>query len=889
MGCIGPNSEAQSLIRGFDQLPPQADPEVAEVARIFANWTASLVGCGRCPIIFGTPMRANRSLARTLLIVTLALSAGFTVIASFVTFQIVSHGLTSEKLTHLGEYAGERALVENQLFEDAARVQIQAGEALVRRMQALTQAEVDRSFEEAFLLRADGTRRSPPQDFEGRKSATGEPVFGMGAFISRGEHLSAEERRLLVSAWQVVGRFGEAQLGFNDNFYFFTPDNRLVMFAPARADRLSFYRETAPADFSFANEDLVQVTLPSVNPERRTRCTGLRRLLYVQTGAALTTGCHTPVDIDGRHVGAFGTTLQMGARLLNSVREGPSGGVNLIVDAQGGLVAFPGSTTPGAASPAEVARYEKQYELAGLLGLVTAEERASGVVHSPNGRAYVAFGRIPATDWYLLSVVPTATITAAAARSASWILLTGAIVAVLQGGLLFWITRRWVVSPLREIALHANAPVHGRSQAAALSGLSKRSDEIGVVARALAAADEKAEDLVRSLEDKVRARTAELEAANEAKSRFLANMSHELRTPLNGIIATADLLLARQTGRVPKELARLIVSSGRVLERVVTDVLDISKLEAGRLVLEASSFDIEDLVEDATELFRAAAEAKGLVLRATVEISAQGWWIGDSVRLSQMLSNLVSNAVKFTSAGEITISARASALGLTIEVADTGPGFDEDTAARLFRRFEQADGSITRQFGGTGLGLSIVAAFADLMGGVADATSQPGVGSRFTIDLPLLRGEPIDRSEQSAPQPIMRDLTGVRVLLAEDHPVNQQIVRLILEPAGVVLTVADDGAQALEHLAAEQFDLVLMDMQMPVLDGLSATRALRERETGGSRTPVLLLTANALSEHIEAGRAAGADGHLCKPIRPDALLQAVAGATIVPPLFLAGA
>lgn len=273
MGCIGPNSEAQSLIRGFDQLPPQADPEVAEIARIFANWTASLVGCGRCPIIFGTPMRANRSLARTLLIVTLALSAGFTVIASFVTFQIVSHGLTSEKLTHLGEYAGERALVENQLFEDAARVQIQAGEALVRRMQALTQAEVDRSFEEAFLLRADGTRRSPPQDFEGRKSATGEPVFGMGAFISRGEHLSAEERRLLVSAWQVVGRFGEAQLGFNDNFYFFTPDNRLVMFAPARADRLSFYRETAPADFSFANEDLVQVTLPSVNPERRTRCT----------------------------------------------------------------------------------------------------------------------------------------------------------------------------------------------------------------------------------------------------------------------------------------------------------------------------------------------------------------------------------------------------------------------------------------------------------------------------------------------------------------------------------------------------------------------------------------------------------------------------------------
>lgn len=834
-------------------------------------------------------MRIGWSLARKLLMVTLALSTGFTIVAALVTFQVVSNELTTEKLNHLSDYAAERAYTENQLFEDAARLQNQASAALVRRMRALTQAEVDRSFEQAFPLQADGTRRSRPQDFEGSRSATGEPVFGLGAFVARGEQVSADERRLLIAAWQVVGRFGEAQLGFNDNFYFYTPDDRLLIFAPSRPDRLIFYRETAPASFSFAKDELVRVTLPSLNPERRTLCTGLRRLLYVQSGTALTTGCHTPVDIDGRHVGAFGTTLQMGGRLLKSVAHAPTGGINMIVDARGGLVAFPGSATPGTASPDVVARYERAYSLSGVTRLVIADDQASGVVRSPNGKAYVAYGRISASNWYLFSIMPTAAIGAAAAKSASWILLMGALVAVLQGGLLYWVARRWVVSPLRAIATYAGAPVHGRRQAASLTRMSERTDEFGVVARALSAADAKAEDLVTSLEDKVRARTVELEAANEAKSRFLANMSHELRTPLNGIIATADLLLARQRGRVASELARLIVSSGRVLERVVSDVLDISKLEAGRQVIEAASFDLETLVDDVTELFRAAAEAKGLGLRATVEPDVRGSWIGDSDRLSQMLSNLLGNAVKFTSVGEITVLARASHLGLKIEVKDTGLGFDEDTAARLFRRFEQADGSITRQFGGTGLGLSIVAAFADLMGGVVEATSAPGVGSRFTIDLPLLRGETEERHDRPAAAPIMRDLKGVRVLLAEDHPVNQQIVRLILEPAGIVLTVVDDGAKALERLSFEKYDLVLMDMQMPVLDGIAATRALRERETDGSRTPVLMLTANALGEHVEAGRASGADGHLCKPIRPEALLQAVAGATALTPSFLADA
>lgn len=824
---------------------------------------------------------ADRSLARKVLLAALTLSAGFTIIASLVTFRIVSTELATEKLSHLSDYASERARAENELFADAARTQTQAGAALVRRMSTLTQAEVDRAFEQAFPLKSDGTRRSRPEDFDGRKSATGEPVFGMGAFISDGEQVSADERRLLVAAWQVVGQFGEAQLGFNDNFYFHTPDDRLLMFAPLRDDRLSFYRETAPAKFSFANEDLVRVTLPGNNPERLTRCTGLRRLLYVETGAALTTGCHTPIDINGNHVGAFGTTLQMGTRLLQSVREAPTGGINLIVDDEGGLIAFPGSTTPGVASPEIVSRYEEQYGLSVLTPLLVTSGQGSGVVRSSDGKAYVAYERISASDWFLLSVVPTTTIDAAAVHSASWILFTGALTAVLQGFLAFWFAKRSIVSPLRVIAAHARSPVQGRRASSALDLFSGRHDEIGVVARALADADARAEDLVASLEEKIRARTADLESANEAKSLFLANMSHELRTPLNGIIATADLLLGYQQERESKHLVGLIISSGRVLERVVSDVLDVSKLEAGRLELHVHPFDLDALIEDVTELFRAAAEAKGLHLEATVDADARGYWIGDNVRLCQMLSNLVSNAIKFTAIGKVTVSVQKSALGLMLEVHDTGHGFDEGTAEKLFRRFEQADGSVTRQFGGTGLGLSIVAAFTDLMGGTVSARSRPGEGTRFTIDLPLRPGDAPKIDGSIRKEESKRDLTGMRVLLAEDHPVNQQIVRLILEPSGILLTVVENGAKALERLAIEPYDLVLMDMQMPVMDGLAATRLLREREQGGPRTPVLLLTANALSEHVQAGQAAGVDGHLCKPIRPDVLLQAVSQAVAV--------
>jgi CheY-like chemotaxis protein/anti-sigma regulatory factor (Ser/Thr protein kinase) len=248
------------------------------------------------------------------------------------------------------------------------------------------------------------------------------------------------------------------------------------------------------------------------------------------------------------------------------------------------------------------------------------------------------------------------------------------------------------------------------------------------------------------------------------------------------------------------------------------------------------------------------------------------------VRITQILSNLLSNAVKFTEAGEAELSVLAAAQGLRFVVSDTGIGFDEEVRRRLFRRFEQADASITRRFGGTGLGLAICRSLTEMMGGVLHASSTPGVGSRFEVFLPLERVS--DAASSPAPQPEEEEavsIDGVRILLAEDHPTNQKVVRLILEAVGVDLTVVENGREALDRLAQQDFDLILMDMQMPEMDGLTATAALRARERaeGAARIPVIMLTANALDEHMRASAEAGADLHISKPLRADALLNAI--------------
>jgi signal transduction histidine kinase/CheY-like chemotaxis protein len=377
---------------------------------------------------------------------------------------------------------------------------------------------------------------------------------------------------------------------------------------------------------------------------------------------------------------------------------------------------------------------------------------------------------------------------------------------------------------------------------------------------------------------RLRAAQLKAEAANLSKSEFLANMSHEIRTPLNGVVGVAELLAKADLPKREHDMVEIIRNSGQSLERLLSDVLDLARVEAGQLTVESAPFHAGDLVRSVAGLARLRADEKSLALRVDIAPELEGWFLGDATRVRQILTNLVSNAVKFTAAGSVTIEAQSIGEGrLQFSVVDTGVGFDSEAKSRLFARFQQADGSITRRFGGSGLGLAISRQLASLMGGELDCESEPGHGSRFWFVAPFARAAVPASLEDAASATALLPDRAVRVLVADDHATNQTVIRMMLDQFGVDVVLVDNGVEAVAALDRETFDLVFMDMQMPVMDGLESTRAIRQTERAAGRrpTPVIMLSANALPEHVEASRQAGADGHVSKPVTAASLLAAL--------------
>ncbi|MGI9212744.1 MAG: ATP-binding protein, partial [Methylococcaceae bacterium] len=398
-----------------------------------------------------------------------------------------------------------------------------------------------------------------------------------------------------------------------------------------------------------------------------------------------------------------------------------------------------------------------------------------------------------------------------------------------------------------------------------------------------------------SLEQRVEERTTQVNAANMAKSMFLANMSHEIRTPMNAIIGLTALVLDGELEASQRDYLDKVLAAAQALLGIINDILDFSKIDAGHLTIEHTPLELNEVVRNTMDLFRQKTEEKGLALVAELAPNLPTRLMGDALRLGQILTNLIGNAVKFTAQGEIHLKVEPASLEtahpptvrLRFSVTDTGIGLSPKQVEQLFTPFSQADATITRQFGGTGLGLSICKRLVELMGGEISVTSHPAQGSCFTFTIqcgvappstePSTHASPTETATGKngilarLPQKTAL-IVGAEVLLVEDNKVNQLVAKMLLQKMGLRVSLAENGVEAIDWVQQKHFDIVLMDVQMPVMDGLTATQRIRELPNG-KEMPILAMTAGAMEQEKQACLEAGMNDHVSKPINVDVLLE----------------
>ncbi len=443
------------------------------------------------------------------------------------------------------------------------------------------------------------------------------------------------------------------------------------------------------------------------------------------------------------------------------------------------------------------------------------------------------------------------------------------------------IYQRSVLKPLRSLHHGLKSLTHGQMETHLPEQKSPRE-----ISEMVADFNQMVTVLKTTQADLMRARESALQAAR-IKSDFLSNMSHEIRTPMNTILGMADELAEGSLPEEKRKFVQILRHSGKILVHIINDILDYSKLEAGRVVLESTPFNLRELVEQISDVIAVSARKRGLAFQVLFSPPGDCWVLGDAKRIEQILLNLLGNAVKFTEAGRVSlvVNAKKQTTHMQIEmrVEDTGIGIESHDLGHIFNRFSQSDTGITKKFGGTGLGLAIVKQLVEIMKGDVSVQSQPGQGSQFCIHMQLpVVGELEKPDISSLPEKPSMDASAIlrnkRILLVDDSVENQFLIQTFLKKTGCEIRVAENGQQAVEFFQKENFDLIFMDMQMPVMDGCTATKRIRQIEALGSlpRTPIIALTAFAMPEEIQRSLSAGCDLHLTKPIRKSELIPIMA-------------
>ncbi|MDR2605270.1 MAG: response regulator [Desulfovibrio sp.] len=504
--------------------------------------------------------------------------------------------------------------------------------------------------------------------------------------------------------------------------------------------------------------------------------------------------------------------------------------------------------------------------------LSTVGESGGTVEYTLRGETYIGYAKVESTDkWLVVTSGIKNEVFASAYRQGMMVLI---ISFVFLCATVFVVVRfaNGILSSLFELVGYAENVAAGDFDRQLPP--SDRTDELGILHNSL-------QSLVLSLQSML----LKTQEAGRMKDAFLANMSHEIRTPLNAVSGMTHLLLrdGNLTEKQRDYLDKIQVAAGSLLG-LINDILDLSKVEAGMLTVDSVPFNLRENCKNILTIHQETAKSKGLALSLEYDAGAPQRFIGDPLRIGQVLNNLLGNALKFTARGGVTLRCapdRTAETGdgwavMRCDVTDTGIGIENDALGILFQPFTQADSSVTRKFGGTGLGLTISQKLVSLMGGAVTVTSRPGEGSTFSFSLRLQLDTRMPDNADSGTNTERTienlGLKGKRILVAEDNEINQMIVQELLAPCGAEIVPVDNGLEAAKAVSEQHFDLVLMDMQMPVMDGLEATRVIRSLNVAGD-LPIVAVTANAMNEDKEKGFACGMNDYLTKPVEPEDLLR----------------